>query len=364
MALEAKKYLYTQIYEDLKSKISGGVFADGDFLPSEREIGESYNVDRTTVRKALTLLASDGIIQKKPGAGSQVVGQDSPETSLDRDTVKSIAFFLPKSTRRTHRISQPFYAALFYRLEEECRAHQHSLVYSVLDKDDDFSAVLDAGRYAGIVFVSNVARAFIDQAVSMRIPSVLINDYYPSVASIHTDNLYGMMLVCDHLIELGHRHFGFIAGASDHLTSRERMLACICSLGKAGLRIQDQYLEETNWEPGEGFEAARKILARTPRPTAIVAFNDNHAMECMQAISELGLRIPDDISVVGFDDLGQAQYTFPPLTTVHQHIRPMAKTAMQSLLTQIKNPEDLYNIRLTTPCSLVLRDTTAPPRKE
>lgn len=338
------------------------MFADGDFLPSEREIGESYHVDRTTVRRALTLLASDGIICKKPGAGSEVTLQNLTETSADRETVNSIAFFLPKSTRKMHRISQPFYAALFYRLEEECRTHHYALVYSVLDKDDDFAAILDAGRYAGVVFLSNVARAFIDQAVALRIPSVLINDYDPGVVSIHTDNLYGMMLACDHLIGLGHQQFGFIAGAPDHLSSRERLLACICSLGKAGLCLQDQYMEDTRWEPGEGYEAARKLLARNPRPTAIVAFNDSHAVECMQAVAEMGLRIPEDVSVMGFDDLGAAQFTFPPLSTVHQHIRPLARTAMQSLLSQITAPGDHGNIRLTTPCSLVLRDTTAAPK--
>lgn len=362
--MDAKKYLYLQVYDDLKIKIAQGRYKGGSLLPSEREIGDLYKVDRTTVRKALEHLVADGLVEKRAGVGTRVIACE-PISPAERGPHRTVAFFLPKSTRKTNRISQPFYSSIFYRMEQECRRHQYALVYSTLDSEDDFPAMLEAAQYTGIVFVSNVERRFIDHARLRRVPSVLINELHPGVPSINSDNIGGMAMACEHLLALGHTRFALITGIEHYLTTRERMMACVCALAQAGLRIQDQYLERTDWEPASGYEATLRILSSgTPRPSAIIAFNDSLALGCMRAIYELGLRVPDDISLIGFDDLDQARNAIPPLTSVHQHIAQLARTSMQSLHMQIDNPESDHAVRLTVPCSLVVRGSTAPPRTD
>lgn len=360
--VNGKKYLYLQVYEALKNDITRGVHASGALLPSEREIGECFGVDRTTVRKALECLVDDGLVAKHAGVGSKVV--DFSRCEGEQGLRRAIAFFLPRSTRKTNRISQPFYASIFYHLEQECRRQHYALAYSTLDSEDDFPAMIEASHYAGIVFLSNVDRRFIDHACMRRVPSVLINDVYAGITSINSDNIGGMQLVCAHLLAQGHTRFGFVTGIDGYLTTRERMMACIFTLGEAGLRIQDQVIEATDWEPDSGYAATKRILARpTPPPTALIAFNDSLALGCMRALYEEGLRIPDDISLVGFDDLDQAKNAIPALTSVHQHLSQIAQAAMHSLRVQIDSSERDSALRLTVPCSLSVRDSTAPPRE-
>lgn len=359
--MSGKRYLYEQVYDSLKEKIESGAYGCGDLLPSEREIGETFNVDRTTVRQALKMMVADGLVEKQAGVGTRVVQQAPPahKPSLSR----MLAFFLPTSTKKSDRITEPFYATLFYNLEKECKNHNYTLVYSTLDSNDDFPAILQGNNYAGIFFTSNVDRRFIDYALSAGIPSVLLNDYYPPLMSVVPDNFYGMISACEHLLSLGHRRFALIKGISSYLSTAERYSACVVAFQRAGLDIENMYSEETTWESGSGYTAARNILEKAAGdlPTAIIAFNDSLAMAALQAVHEKGLRVPEDISVVGFDDIEQVKHTYPPLTTVSQNIPLFAKTALHNLLTQLDNPSDVYKVRVIIPSTLVVRNSTGVP---
>ena len=365
------KLLYEIVYDALKAQILSGIYQEGELLPSEREIGDQHNVDRTTVRKALKMLVDDQLVVKQAGIGTKVCREGeivqqkgSKEPTVRNNLNGNIGFFLPPSVHRTDRISQPFYSTLFYHTERECRAHGYNCLYSTLvDEHDDFSIVLQRQHFDGIIFVSNTADKFIQMSIDANIPCVLVNEYNPKLLSYLPDNMNGMIQMCDYLIGLGHRKFALITGINTYLTSQERMIGCIYSFSKN--QIDPPYIATCDWEPDTAYRITKELLSTAnPLPTAIIGFNDNIAIGCLRAASELGLRVPEDVSIVGFDDIEQSRYAIPAITTVHSGIKELAQATINGLLFQIANPKFNTSMRSYVPCSLVIRESTAEPSKK
>jgi DNA-binding LacI/PurR family transcriptional regulator len=364
------KPLYEKVYESLKSDILLGTYPDGGLLPSEREIGEQHSVDRTTVRKALKMLVSDGLVIKQPGIGTKVTinpdgkkNNNEEKSAEEQSTTKTIGFFLPPSVHRTDRITQAFYSTLFYNAEKETRAKGYSLYYSALDVNDDFDTLLARHSFDGIVFVSNVADKFVQMAKKKSIPCVLANEYNDEIYSILADNINGMIKICDYLVDLGHRSFALITGISSYLTSQERLIGCTYSFSKNN--IPAPLIVNCDWEPDTAYRVTKQMLLDCEKlPTAIVAFNDNIAFGCLRAANELGLRVPQDISIVGFDDIEQSGYSIPRLTTVNGNIAIMAKSAIQGLFNQMHDQSYLTTLKVYVPFSLVIRESAAKPPTE
>ena len=168
---ESKTFLYKKVYQDLKDRIQNGEYLRDALLPSEREIGETYQVDRTTVRKALQLLVDDGLVEKRAGKGTVVVWRPDQEQTQSRPVLRPerrngpIAFLLPRGDNNSSRITQPFYSQLFYRAEKECQKLGYTLVYSTLDETDHFDELVQANGFSGIFFVSNVSHRHLDRAL-------------------------------------------------------------------------------------------------------------------------------------------------------------------------------------------------------
>lgn len=359
------KLLYEVVYASLKEKIVSGTYQEGELLPSEREIGEQHVVDRTTVRKALKMLVEDHLVVKLAGIGTKVCRSAAVSGTKETlpnamGTYGTIAFFLPPSVHRRDRISQPFYSTLFYYTEKECRSKGYACYYSTLDEHDDFSLLLQQQKFDGIIFVSNSPQTFIQMAIDAGIPSVLLNEFNPNILSYIPDNISGMIQMCDYLVGLGHRRFALITGIPTYLTSRERMIGCTYALSTH--QIEAPYIASCDWEPDTAYRITKDLLTHaSPLPTVIVGFNDNIAVGCLKAASELGLRIPQDISIVGFDDVEQSRYAIPSITTVHIGIQELAQAALQGLLYTMQNPDAISSLRTYVPCSLIIRESSAAP---
>lgn len=366
--MEPKKLLYEVVYDAIKEQITSGAYQDGELLPSERVIGEKHNVDRSTVRKALQRLVDDRLVVKHAGVGTKVCRdsecRDPREIGAKprsrNETLGTIGFFLPPSVHRRDRISQPFYSSLFYHIEQECRANGYACLYSTLDEHDDFQQMLEQQHFNGIIFVSNTMEKFIQMAIDAKIPSVLVNEYNPKLPCYLPDNTNGMIMMCEYLIGLGHRRFALIMGIDTYLTSRERYIGCTYAFAKHN--IPEPYVANCDWEPNTAFRITKELLETTdPMPTVIIGFNDNIAIGCLAAANELGLRVPEDISIVGFDDIEQSRYAIPPLTTVHGNIKELALATMQGLLLQIQLSGALTSLKSYVSSSLMIRESTAPP---
>lgn len=361
---ENKTFLYKKVYQDLKERIQNSEYLRDALLPSEREIGENYQVDRTTVRKALQLLVDDGLVEKRAGKGTVVVWRPQeiapPVQAPSRPPKKDgpIAFLLPKGDNHSSRITQPFYAQLFYRAEKECQKLGYTLIYSTLDESDNFDELVQSHGFSGIFFVSNVAHRHLDRALELGIPAILINSYYSRMTSILSDNFSGTYEACSYLIERGHTSIGILSGNSAYTTSKERYRGCVSALREAGLSLKSEYcLGGTSWEFEAGLAAMEQMLANSSSyPTAFVAFNDRLALGAIQAIHQAGLRVPQDISIIGYDNSDQAKYSLPRITTVEIHVSLMAQTGARMLFQQIEDYQVLP-VKVLTPVRLIEQDS-------
>ncbi len=174
-------------------------------------------------------------------------------------------------------------------------------------------------------------------------------------------NWSGGLMATRHLIELGHRRIGHVRGHPDHGASEWRMAGYRSALRRAGLRYDPALVVDGEFSFDSGLAAGRQLLSLPERPTAIFAANDDMAAGVMRAASELGLRVPRDVSVCGFDNTPISQQIFPALTTVQQPTRDMGQVATVQLLNAIRDRSAGRMVRM--PYALQLRQSTGPVPK-
>lgn len=360
--MEEKKFLYEKVYEQIKNKILCGAIPDGSLLPSEKELSEQFNANRTTIRKALIKLVEDKLVIKKPGIGTEVSLNCKKET-LEENSLPSgtIGLFIPPSENKMDRISQPFYSEFFYYAEKELQPLGYTLLYSSVKDKDQFKTLLEHQKLSGIIFMSNILEEFIDISNRHNIPSILVNNYSPKITSILSDNIYGMEAITDHLIDLGHRDFLLFTGLTNYLSTKERLIGCKNSFTKHS--INNYKIINIGWDPNHSYEKALEIFKSKHIPTAIICFNDNLAFGCLRAAREVKLEVPNDISIVGYDNINQSRFFSPPLTTVNSNISFISKLAVQNLIQKIKTPNLFSHFKAIVPFSLEIRESTSTPNK-
>jgi LacI family transcriptional regulator len=197
-------------------------------------------------------------------------------------------------------------------------------------------------------------------------PFVVVDPLEPldeGVPAVSATNALGARAVTGHLLSLGHRRIGVITGVPEWLASVERLSGYRAALASAGVLPDPALVVESDWVIDGGEMAAAVLLDRTDPPTAIFAFNDNMAIGVLRAARTRGLRVPEDLSVVGFDDSGQATTVTPALTTVRQPLAEMGRMAVSLLLRLLENRR-LEGLRIELQTRVVVRDSTgAPPAR-
>lgn len=191
-----------------------------------------------------------------------------------------------------------------------------------------------------------------------EMPVVLIEPNATGVEAptIHVDDYEGTRTAITYLIKLNHTRIGFIGGRSGRKASEARFRAYRDTLNNAGITIDKSLIRKGDFSQPSGFAATSELLLLPEPPTAIFAVNDLSAFGAMEAIKHHGLRIPEDVSVIGFDDIPMASQIFPPLTTVRQPLAQMGITAVKTLLAQIRNEQ--FEADIVLPTNLVIRATT------
>jgi LacI family transcriptional regulator len=181
-------------------------------------------------------------------------------------------------------------------------------------------------------------------------------DGIPCVAAMHGA---GAKIATEHLLELGHRRIGAIAGTRGWYATEERLNGFRAALAGAGILLDPDLILYSDWRIPRGEEAAEELLSRPDPPTAIFGFNDNVAIGALNAARRRGLSVPDDLSVIGFDDTFQATIVTPQLTTVRQPLAELGRMGV-SLLTRLIDGQRLDALRIELSTTLVVRDTTGP----
>jgi DNA-binding LacI/PurR family transcriptional regulator len=196
--------------------------------------------------------------------------------------------------------------------------------------------------------------------ISGGLPIVQINSQPDQIVpSLMIDQDYGTRLLLDHLLNLGHRDFCTIFGPSNYYDAIVRQVACESALHEHGLRAVAS--REGDWSAASGYAAMRSMLGQGVHFTAVFAANDQMALGAMRALREHDLRIPEDVSIVGFDDVPEAAFFEPPLTTIQQNFALLGENSIAYLVECIEKPNTPAERRLIPP-GFVQRLSTASPR--
>jgi LacI family transcriptional regulator len=203
----------------------------------------------------------------------------------------------------------------------------------------------------------------VDAAAGSPVVAVDHNVRSSALPTVDSENFLGAVAAVEYLIGLGHRRIGFVAGRPDLESARLREAAYRRALEEAGIRVEPALVREGGFQTESAREATDALLALDPRPTAIFAANDVMALAVMSAAAARGLAIPDDLSVVGFDNVPESALAVPPLTTVEQPIRQMGVEAVRVLRELIEDPGRAPE-RVVLPTRLVVRRSCRPVASE
>lgn len=268
-----------------------------------------------------------------------------------------------------HGMDRGYVSELIMSIEDETAAEGYDLViYSThrhKHKEVQFVNTLIQGHVDGLLMMPPLNfEAYQNTLCESAVPVVLIDQASKdnTISAVIPTNKQGAYDATNYLIELGHRRIGFITGPMEMGCSIDRLRGYKAALADHGISFDQNLSIGGNFREDDGYEAARQLLNLVPRPTAIIASNDFSAMGAYNAIRDASLLVPDDISLIGFDDIPMASYTNPPLTTVQLPIRQMGQEAVRLLLEQIKNPEQSCSpVHLST--RLMVRESCAAPRQ-
>ena len=186
----------------------------------------------------------------------------------------------------------------------------------------------------------------------------------PRIPSIGATNWAGGLMATEHLIEIGHRRIGIITGRPALLCSQARLDGYQSALGRAGIPVDPSLIYSGDFRFEGALAAAQDMLALPDPPSAIFAGSDMQALGVYEAARLRKLRIPDDLSVVGFDDLPMSAWVSPPLTTIIQPLANMAAMATRTVLDALGGRLDTSSNRVELTTSLVVQASTAPPRRK
>lgn len=246
--------------------------------------------------------------------------------------------------------------------EELAKSNYNLILYTThrhQGKESNYVATIVNGAADGLLLVvPSISTPYLDALRQQRFPYVLIDqsDLAEKSSAVNATNWQGAYDATQYLIKLGHRRIGFIAGMMELTSAIERLEGYRAALSDNHLPVDDQFIVEGDFREQGGYIATQSLLDLQERPTAIFASNDLSAFGAMEAIRQRGWRIPEDISVMGFDDIPQASIAHPKLTTMHQPLDQMGRVAVKMLLEHIENPERLPR-RVTLATQLMVRES-------
>ncbi|HSB82761.1 MAG TPA: LacI family DNA-binding transcriptional regulator [Candidatus Methylomirabilis sp.] len=280
-------------------------------------------------------------------------------------------------TRRTHTvgllisdIANPFFIRAVRAVEDVAQENGYNVILCNTDeepaKETRYLRVLMEKRVDGIILATTAASLRMVRDIRWRrIPLVLFDRELPGATAdiVKVDGVLGGRLATEHLLDFGHRRIAIIHGPLVRSTGGERLEGYLTALRAADVRPDPALIHEGNFKQDSGRELTRRLLELSPRPTALFCTNNLMTVGALQALREGRVRIPEDLSLVGYDDMEWWTLTQPPLTAVGQPVYDLGREAMRLLLAQIARKTARRPQRVVLKPELVLRDSCgAPPR--
>lgn len=262
-------------------------------------------------------------------------------------------------------ISNPFYSSIVAGIEDEARRYRFGTMLCITNGDEgrerEFIELLFDGQADGAVMLCVDKDDKDVKEIADKVPIVQCCEFCKDadIAHVSIDNFAAAAQVVRYLRSLGHEKIGFVGSVNQFVSSEDRRKGYEAEMEKLGLPVRKEYMTyaDRDYSFQSGIAAARELLTLPDRPTAIFCISDVLAMGAIRAAEELGLSVPGELSVVGFDDVEYATMMNPMLTTVSQPLYPLGKTSARMLIEQIEAGEGKGKIFLEH--KLVIRDSTA-----
>ncbi len=281
--------------------------------------------------------------------------------SLKNNRTHTIGMMIPNC-------SNPFFAELIRGIEDTCFAANFNVI--LCNSDDDankqrkYIRVLTEKQIDGLIIFSSGGDTELSQLLrEIEMPRILLDREVEQVSAdlVEVDHEAGAWIATRHLIELGHKRMACITGPLDLAPARQRLSGFRRALAEAGLQVTPAWEVDGGFTSEVGFSAMQRLLVLGRKPSAVFASNDLMAIGAICAATAHGLRVPEDISVVGFDDIALAAYSSPPLTTVVQPKHQLGAMAASSLIERIDHPDRPLRHEILQPTLCLRKSTMAYP---
>jgi LacI family repressor for deo operon, udp, cdd, tsx, nupC, and nupG len=268
-------------------------------------------------------------------------------------------------------LSNPFFAQILQGIEDAAQQEEYAVLVGDTQHDpareEKYALMLRRKEADGLIFLGHrlpkEAAALVRSMPPGRAPVVNGCEFSPKlgIPSIHIDNAKAASDAMEHLFKLGHKRIGIVTGPLVSPLSRDRLDGAMARARKAHAD-RDLVVTHGDFSIESGAVAAERLLGRAQPPTAIFCFNDEMAMGALETARRRGLRVPHELSVVGFDDIRYARLLDPPLTTVAQPMRQIGEGTVRLLLEILRGSGPAPQ-SMTLPHTLTIRSSTAPPRR-
>lgn len=347
--------LYLQIYTILRQRILDGQLAVGENLPPEPLLCQDFGVARGTIRQALAELETNGYISRERGRGTFVV--------WDRTAAKStsmaggqIGFVVPY-------VRDSYVTTILLGVESAASRHGLSVTFKHVDnsvtKQAEVLRELVAQQFLGIVVypIDSIHVEPLDQFIRSHYPIILVDRYLRDVASdyVISDHFGGALKITQHLVRLGHERIGFVTWTDPAISLEHRMTGYQQALAEAGIPADPAHILEVEGYPEIDLRALSDYLERTD-VTAVFAANDQIALAVYDVARQAGIHIPDDLALVGFDNLDVTAHLDVPLTTVAQPAFEIGKEAVAALLHRVHDDVSGWQ-QIILPTQVVVRES-------
>ena len=329
--------------------------------PTIKDVARQAGVSTATVSRVLN--ESGGVSEYTRARVQQAIADlgyryNALAGSLKKQQTGLIGHIVPS-------IAGPVSPMLARAVEEEAQNAGYNVIlcnsFESVEKERANVNVLLERRVDGIVFSAPLVPEHVRTAKARNVPVVVIERRaeISDFQFVEPDNFAGAYEAAKYLIDLGHRRIATIVGPPSGIIAKLRMDGYARALVDSGLSVVSELIGDGNYSRASGYEAMRKFLELNPRPTAVFAANDAMAIGAMQAAIHAGLRIPEDISFVGFDD-AYADLTIPQLTSVHQPLHEIGTLATKIVISHIEGGAEVYPLANVLPCHLKERESAGP----
>ncbi|TDN40952.1 substrate-binding domain-containing protein [Haemophilus haemolyticus] len=262
--------------------------------------------------------------------------------------------------------NNPFFSEVMAGVEQYCQKNQYNLIIATTGGDakrlQQNLQTLIHKQVDGVLLMCGDSRFQADMELAVSLPLVVMDWWFTELNAdkILENSERGGYLATKSMVDAGHQKIGIITGNLRKSVAKNRLQGYKKALSEANIVLNPDWIVESHFDFEGGIVGAQKLLALSDRPTAIFCCSDTIAIGAYQAIQNQGLRIPQDISIMGYDDIELARYLFPSLSTISQPKAELGKLAVETLLQRIQEPNENYRTLVLEP-TCILRESISSP---